>query len=389
MNKHIACLDGIRGSLAMWVFWGHVSHAIAFHVPILEAPGMAVDLFMLLSGFLMAWHWRPGRGDEPSTSRRVFAFWIRRFFRIAPLYYPLFVVAVLLTPTYFSTQESMHAVYPFPWMPEGELWAAPSVEPFAPANLFAHFTFAFGLVPKFAANNPLPDWSIGLEMQFYLVFPLLAALLPGRRVWLLLGTALALWFVNGRLFGLYMQPGLLGTFPQPSFILFKLHVFVAGMALGTLAADLGTGRGFRPAYALVFALPLLLLEKVVAFGAVAIAVLVLVDRRPTRLVRDLLGTKPFRVLGDVSYGVYLVHTMPLYFVLHALHERGAFEGLAPWARFALAVTILTPLVVSAAWILHRTIELPGIALGRRLARRVLDREATSPGHDTPAARVRG
>jgi peptidoglycan/LPS O-acetylase OafA/YrhL len=331
---------------------------------------MAVDLFMLLSGFLMAWHWGRSADAEGPAVRRVFAFWIRRFFRIAPLYYPLYVVAVVLAPAYFATQEHLHAVYPFPWTPEGEPWAAPTVDQTTPLNLFAHFTFVFGFVPLFAANNPLPDWSIGLEMQFYLFFPLLVALLPGRRTWILLAGALVLWFVNGRLFGLYMEPGLLGTFPQPSFILFKLHVFVAGMALGALVGDRSSGRRVHPAHAIAFLLPLLLLEKVVALGAVAIAWLVLVDWKPTNLVRELLGTRPLRLLGDVSYGVYLVHSMPLYFVLHAMQQRGVFDGQDPWSRFAVAVAVLTPLVVSLAWILHRTVELPGIALGRRLARKV-------------------
>ena len=41
----------------------------------------------------------------------------------------------------------------------------------------AHFTFLFGFIPRYAASTHIPDWSIGLEMQFYLFFPFIAILL--------------------------------------------------------------------------------------------------------------------------------------------------------------------------------------------------------------------
>jgi len=58
MKNHITCLDGIRGLLAMWVFWGHICIFVGLKMPILGTPALAVDLFMLLSGFLMAYQLR-------------------------------------------------------------------------------------------------------------------------------------------------------------------------------------------------------------------------------------------------------------------------------------------------------------------------------------------
>ncbi len=378
MPKHIYCLDGIRGSLALWVFWGHVAAAVGFHPPVLSAPALAVDLFMLLSGFLMAWHWNRADGRESPTGAKVMDFYTRRCFRIAPLYYVLLVVALVLSPAFFEAQSGMHRVYPFPWAEEAGESAPPTINPFAPDNILLHLTFVFGAIPRYAANNPLPDWSIGLEMQFYLLFPLLAVFLRKTRVLFLTVAALGLVMLNARLFGLYLEPGRFGTFPQPSMLLFKLHIFVAGMALARLVAS-DRDRSTL-VYGAAFVIPLLFLHKVVALAAVGIAVLLLADWKPTNLVRDLLGRRAFKFLGDISYSVYLVHTMPLYFLLHALQQRGLFEGMSPLPRFAIAVSILTPLVLGLAWALHRLVELPGISLGRRVARRWRkDRPALRPG----------
>ncbi|CAH2786711.1 MAG: Acyltransferase 3 [uncultured Caballeronia sp.] len=45
------------------------------------------------------------------------------------------------------------------------------------SNVVTHLTYTFGMFPRYAFNTPLPDWSIGLEMQFYAVFPLLMLLI--------------------------------------------------------------------------------------------------------------------------------------------------------------------------------------------------------------------
>jgi peptidoglycan/LPS O-acetylase OafA/YrhL len=43
-------LDGWRGILALWVLLGHIDHIVGLHMPVLRAPGYAVDVFMVLSG---------------------------------------------------------------------------------------------------------------------------------------------------------------------------------------------------------------------------------------------------------------------------------------------------------------------------------------------------
>ena len=88
------------------------------------------------------------------------------------------------------------------------------------------------MLPSQSEATALPDWSIGLEMQFYAVFPLL--LLAYRRINLVVVVCCAVLIsaLAARLFGLYQVDGLLGRFPEPSFLGFKIQIFV----LGSMAA---------------------------------------------------------------------------------------------------------------------------------------------------------
>ncbi|HAT30970.1 MAG TPA: acyltransferase, partial [Janthinobacterium sp.] len=127
---------------------------------------MAVDLFMLLSGFLMTHHYLLRREREPWESAPTWhIFWVRRFFRIAPLYYALLVVALLAGPYLGQMRHEIAVVWPNTATSASRYYDA------SLGNILAHISFVFGAVPKYSFETPLPDWSIGLEMQFYLAFP--------------------------------------------------------------------------------------------------------------------------------------------------------------------------------------------------------------------------
>ena len=82
---HIGALDGLRGGAALWVLIGHATILTGTRIPILSKPDLAVDLFMMLSGFLMCFHYLERRETEPWHRRSTWTlFWTRRFFRIAP-----------------------------------------------------------------------------------------------------------------------------------------------------------------------------------------------------------------------------------------------------------------------------------------------------------------
>ena len=87
VNQWSQELEGLRGLASLWVVLGHICILTRFHFPILSVPAIGVDLFILLSGYLMAKNYVERKEQEPWTYASTFKkFCTRRFFRIAPLY---------------------------------------------------------------------------------------------------------------------------------------------------------------------------------------------------------------------------------------------------------------------------------------------------------------
>jgi peptidoglycan/LPS O-acetylase OafA/YrhL len=65
-------LEGLRGLASLWVVLGHICILTSFHFPILSDPAIGVDLFILLSGYLMAKNYVERKDKEPWTDSATF-----------------------------------------------------------------------------------------------------------------------------------------------------------------------------------------------------------------------------------------------------------------------------------------------------------------------------
>lgn len=99
----IECLDGLRGTAALWVLVGHCMILTGYHAPILGAPDLGVDLFIMLSGFLMVFQYnlRQKKEDWEKPATWV-SFWVRRFFRLSPLYFVMLFIALAAGKSIFA-----------------------------------------------------------------------------------------------------------------------------------------------------------------------------------------------------------------------------------------------------------------------------------------------
>lgn len=159
--SHIDVLDGFRALCVFLVGWYHIwqqgwltpSFVIGSRVIsldfLLRSGYMWVDGLMLLSGFLLFLPYADNQKKPP-----VLAFYQRRLIRILPSYLlcilPLFVLACA-KGTYASALD-------------------------AGKDLMAHLTFTHTLFSFSYSGTPLNGalWTLGVEMQFYLLFPFLA-----------------------------------------------------------------------------------------------------------------------------------------------------------------------------------------------------------------------
>ncbi len=366
----------------MWVF---VSHALILvggpALPVLSYGELAVDLFMMLSGFLMAHHFFVRQSEEPwhqdSTWRR---FWMRRWLRIAPLYFLLLVVALLAGPSLAECREVIAAVWHSATTPLAR-YSDHSLD-----NLLMHFSFLFGLFPAYTFATPLPDWSLGLEMQFYLVFPLLMVMMRGR--YLHVGVLLVLacealqwgaheWF---------------DSYDMPSFLPMKLYVFVIGIWLAAARHDKAAldVRHVMAVALLVVAWKFLqrpegetLMRLLVVAGfATILAPASQASSQRSGLglrhwLQGALSSRVARFAGDTSYALYLVHLLVLIPMAAWLAMIADYVALPLGLRLVVLTGLTALIAYPLAWVLYHVVERPGIALGRRrsLARPSLELKA--------------
>jgi peptidoglycan/LPS O-acetylase OafA/YrhL len=173
-------LDGIR-AIAIWMVM--VMHAlVAFPYPasipkpvllVIGHGWLGVDLFFVLSGFLITGILLDAKGKP----RYFKTFYARRFFRIMPLYFTLVIVWSFFYRSY------------------GSYFVLSSV-------------FLANLAPLFhirAPHGPSTLWSLAIEEQFYLVWPLLVLLLSRRK---LLAVAVALVVLEPFIRGIHAYRGM-------------------------------------------------------------------------------------------------------------------------------------------------------------------------------------
>ena len=306
-------LDGLRG-LA-------IAAVLVHHHDVRWLPGgfLAVSAFFTLSGFLITSLVLAERRESGQV--RVAAFWARRLRRLAPVALLGAALATVVTIIAVPAGQQPGAIGD---VRAGLVWVA-------------NWRFAAAEMPYFATDLvPSPAlhlWSLSIEEQFYVAFPLVAALaLRRRESWLaavlVIVTALSLWRQLD-----------LGASVRAYY---GTDTRAAELAVGGLLA-IGH-RGLRTVVprALVdaagwiaLAATLVLWVGVDGSGAalyaggftgiaVVSAVLVLGGVDGSRLPRAL-GSRPLVGLGRVSYGAYVFH-LPLFVLLSA--ERTGLDGPA-------------------------------------------------------------
>jgi peptidoglycan/LPS O-acetylase OafA/YrhL len=362
-KQDIPALTGVRGAASLVVAAYHLllpAHFITgWPAAILSRGYLAVDLFFVLSGFVMALTYgglfralpdMPVLGD----------FLLRRLARL----YPLYAVILLLRFSYTALRYGTFDL-PRPWI------AAPLAHPAVdlPANLL--MIQAWGL----SGSSIGTAWSISTEWGAYFLFPALALLLlwSGRKTALAsTGAACALIVAVAALD--VTQDGVTraldcwnGCTPGP--LMRCIGGFALGMAVfrvsrvPAVAALAGTAWARRAvllagACLLAAGAPDLALYPI--FPALVLCLATSRDR--------CVFAHPLMVwLGEISYALYLLHI----FLLHPLDvaRAGARLILPPFWADILAPSCLFALLLAAAHAAYRHVEKPGRALIMRLGTR--------------------
>lgn len=353
-------LTSVRGLAAFWVFAGHSLNLAAAKLPLADQPSMAVDIFIVLSGFVMVYSMR-ARGEAASNlSRATYtSFLLRRFWRLSPAFFVIFAIAMGLAEWTGHLRESLTALGSP--APQGNRYTDQSA-----TNIALHLTYMFGLFPSYSSRSPIPDWSISLEMQFYMVFPLIFAVTERYRwrgVLVILALSLLL---------LLAAPAYFDAFSKPSALPLKINLFLAGMVLARLALPETFARSRGIAVLVIGAAMLMALvptdgsllapRNIVRPGLVlALALIILCEVREVQSwLARLLRWRGLRYIGDLSYSLYLVHLVILV-PLEAMLARTT--GMTGLTLAGISLLAATPAVLAASSLLYHFVEKPGVRLG--------------------------
>jgi peptidoglycan/LPS O-acetylase OafA/YrhL len=175
-SGYIRSLDGLRAMAILLV--------LSLHTGILHFGWIGVQLFFVLSGFLITGIlWKEKSKPQP-VGYKFKKFWVRRALRILPLYYAyLFILG--LTYLLFHFPESYRTY--MPWL--------------------LTYTYNFTrTLPEWTVDPAFAHlWSLAIEEQFYVFFPVILLLAPPRLVKIFMGAVIVLTPVTRLMLGQYFE----------------------------------------------------------------------------------------------------------------------------------------------------------------------------------------
>jgi len=322
----IPALDGYRGIAILCV--------MLFHAALLPIGWVGVPIFFTLSSFLITTLQYEQR-ERPA--REYFAsFWKRRVLRLFPLHF--LYAALMAIPLFWFSQRPL-------------------------LQLFTLGTFTYNFATFFRwESNPLCEhfWSLGVEMQFYLLWPALILALKERSTLQTAGLTAILLGPAARFLGYWLADTLgvsNGTFAFP---IFWVDAFGWGafLALAPCSpAALFRQQRWRlvvPAAASLLSLAALAMKPGVIKGSmVCVAAAVLLYLALYTRLSAVLEWRWLRFLGTISYGLYVWH----FAINNALFHYWPCPPLSAAAVLRFLAGIL-PLTLLVALFSYRFIEQP-------------------------------
>lgn len=351
--------------MALWVLFGHWGAAIYLQIPHVPANFgniLAVDVFIILSGFAIA-----TLIDRKSEPYRLYI--SRRILRIFPVYWFYLAISTLLAPISIQVwsmaaggeaRESRQTI------------AVEAVNHYW-ENLATHIPALHGIMP--AKLIPLGEfaflgqaWSISLEWQFYLIAPFaIAALLAATRK-LTAALALAAVLLFLAVISRYFPAGFIGGYSVMFMIGIGTHYLLKWHGeKPRLGAD-------AVAALAVIAILVAVLLRVHSAIAIAIWIAVVAGVLSYRtgifgMVSKILSSPLIVAFGKMSYSVYLSHMIALTLGMLVLEKAGISSPL-PHAVLLLIITLCGTTAMSL--FSYFRIEVPFQSLGKRLAAPVKD-----------------
>jgi exopolysaccharide production protein ExoZ len=370
-------VDGLRGLLALLVLVYHCMGWLGLSLPAwLKATGlMGVDGFFVISGYALARVYRNAAWHEPKV---VLDYVWKRVMRIAPLLF--FATALALAPRRLIPVLAGFALI---WLALRHRRGARALAQGALlAGVLLHLALTKpdpSMLPTLSLlwafvdptlSLPVGSWSIGVELVFYFALPLVFVVTRGSR-WMLL-SVLGLSVIAAIAFQAFHATALQPGAPAQNWrnyvaVPHHAYFFIAGMALCAwqemgkasprVWAGLTIGLAALYVASASYGAPdhgwLRAWSAALTIGIVAGVTMLESVRLPAGFSMGLVA------LGEVSYGVYMLHPP----VFQWVHERVLRDAGSPGLEVAVTLVATVAMAALTRTTFERTFE------GLRRARR--------------------
>jgi peptidoglycan/LPS O-acetylase OafA/YrhL len=357
-ESHLPTLDGVRGLAILVVMLGHFTIAYRpanqgelLFKRLLETGWVGVDLFFVLSGFLITGILLEAKGGDHYFRN----FYARRTLRIFPLYYAFLFAFFIVAPLLHRPDPAgaFAAAQPSQWW----FW-----------TYLSNYQILF---PDWVRPYPLTHfWTLAVEEQFYLVWPAVVLLTSRKGLIRVCIAAVFIALIVRIGIHLYGIPATAAYRITPA----RIDTLAIGGLLAVLARDQRAWGKISHA-PLAICVCLLLLSAIaiparaveqssfamqtvgyplIAIGAALLIALALDPDRRRSPVNRFFATRTMRTLGKYSYAIYVLH-FPLTILLDRLGFRiSSFPTVAgsevPGAvAYALIASGISLLLALASW----------------------------------------
>lgn len=329
----------MRALLALYIVVHHTVQLLGFVPDVLVGFGYGqavVAVFITVSGFCLALP-QASSGNWTLHAR---SFFLRRARRILPPYYAALFLAILVSACY--------------------MWMGPFHDPvgeFSFTGVWTHVFLIQNWLPRQMYTLDGPLWSIALECQIYLLYPVI--LLLHRRL-TRIGMLAVVSVCAYTAFHFFHAAG------QPQFLIF--------FALGVLAAELAfeKKRPWLPLSMMFVAGSFCMLahhlstpQQELCASVASAGLLTYLSQEQGNPLRRMLGWRPLAWVGTFSYSIYLLHDLFVASAWYWMRDRKATFGTRFDVQFMLFLSAVSVLAVAGSYGFHVVCERPFMSAKRQ------------------------
>ena len=368
--KRIEFLDSVRGVAALFVLMSHtlaflnwsMSIQWIFWVPffsILFSGKQAVCMFFVLSGYILSRPFIKNEGDPAPKKINIITFYIRRFIRIWPPWFAVFLASIVAKKYFFSPEKTQ---------PEMTDW----IKMFWQHSLVFKDYLKQCLFLEHDSTKQLlnQDWSLGIELKGSILIPLF--ILMRKRYFAYFAMAGAVFFLN----------------TGPRYISFMIGVMLASN-LDFLIGKVNCMKLVQRVFLLIIGLVLyqahdffanmlpneVLVQKLAwvlsSFGCAVLLVLIFCSKS----AQSFLNLKIMTFIGKISFSLYLVQFIVILCILPRIvlfaNNHGVVNEYA-----ILTVIVFASILFSAllACVNYYLVEVPSVWFGHKISSAIQQRQ---------------